>query len=454
LSRLKQDLLSIRSAALQAVDPAAAVRRHLSWQPPRLLLGETAWELQRPVLVRLLAAGKAAAPMAGAFLDLCGEAGTFDSIVSAGLVITKYEHARGYTFGTAVQVIEAGHPTPDEAGLYAAQTAYNFISQAGPDEKIVLLLSGGASALLPLPAAPVSLADLQELTGRLLRAGANIGELNAVRKHLDLLKGGQMARLVAGKGKNLVALVLSDVVGDPLDVIASGPTVPDPTTFQDAWKVLQRYALLDSAPASVLYHLQAGLRGELPETPKPGDPIFAATSSQVIASNRLAACAAVEQAQRLGYHSLLLSTWIEGEARELGRVTAGLIKSVLHNSDPLPPPACLVLGGETTVTVRGSGKGGRNQELALAAAIALDGIPHAALMSLATDGSDGPTDSSGGLVDGDTCAEMRRLGLDPQAALANNDSYIALQVAGAQMYTGPTGTNVNDLVVILVGSPI
>jgi hydroxypyruvate reductase len=310
------------------------------------------------------------------------------------------------------------------------------------------LLSGGASALTPAPVAGLTLADLQITTDQLLRAGATIGELNAVRKHLDRLKGGQLARLVAPAP--VAALILSDVVGDPLDVIASGPTAPDPTTYAMAWQILEQRGVQTQLPAAVRAHLQRGREGMLPETPKPGDPLFARVTNTLVGSNRLAALAAVTAAEQLGYRALLLTTFVEGEAREVARVAAALAKGVRQHGDPLPAPACLVWGGETTVTVRGHGRGGRNQELALAAALALEGLPGVALMALATDGTDGPTDAAGALVDGTTIGAARSLGLDPVAALANNDAYPLLEAVGALLLTGPTGTNVNDLLVVLV----
>lgn len=248
----------------------------------------------------------------------------------------------------------------------------------------------------------------------------------------------------------LAALILSDVVGDPLDVIASGPTVPDPTTYADALAAVDRYELRDRIPAPVRLRLEHGAGGGLPETPKPGDPLFAGTSRQVIASNRTAALAAAEEARRLGYSTLLLTSSLEGEAREVGKMLAALAKEEVCYGAPLPLPACLVLGGETTVTVHGNGMGGRNQELALAAALALEGVQGAAVLSLATDGTDGPTDCAGAVVDGETIRMARALGLDPAAALANNDSYPLLKAAGALIFTGPTGTNVNDVIVVLV----
>jgi hydroxypyruvate reductase len=248
----------------------------------------------------------------------------------------------------------------------------------------------------------------------------------------------------------LVALILSDVVGDPLDVIASGPTASDPTTYAEAWHVLERYQLLQDTPSAVCAHLEAGQAGQLSETPKPGDAIFERVTNIIIGSNRIAANEAVMQARKMGYRALLLTTFVEGEAKEVAKVAAALAKGVAFHGDPVDPPACLVWGGETTVTVQGSGKGGRNQELALAAALAFQGVPGVVVMALATDGTDGPTDAAGAIVDGSTIRALQSLDVDPYAELLDNNSYPTLAAVDALMHTGPTGTNVNDLLVILV----
>jgi glycerate 2-kinase len=452
---LKQHLLQIRDAALAAVDPGSAVSRsvHLQQGAGKVILRlggaeshSVGWHLTKDERILLLAAGKAAAPMAQALMERCSD------WVKGGLVVTKYQHAAGYTLPANIQVMEAGHPTPDQAGIQATEAILKLLGNARKDEPVIMLLSGGASALLPSPALPITLDELQQTTGLLLRCGASIVELNTLRKHLEHLKGGGLAR--AAWPAPVATLVLSDVVGDPLDVIASGPTVPDPTTFQEAWRILERYEVLGSVPASVRERLQAGLDGRVVETPKPGDPLFQQVTNLVIGSNRLAAQAAVAQAQALGYHSLLLSTFLEGEAREVGRVVAALAKGIRSQGDPFPPPACLVMGGETTVTVRGAGKGGRNQELALSAAIELAGVPEALVMALATDGGDGPTDAAGAIVNGNDFQRAREMGFDPYRALANNDAYPLLDGISALMRTGPTGTNVNDLIVILVGESL
>lgn len=438
----RRDLDAIREAALVAVDPGAAVRRALRREGDRLLAPGGVWDLSSGGRRTLLAAGKAAVPMARACLEAIAPWQV------RGLVVTKRGHAGGPPLPPSVRVLEAGHPVPDEAGLEGASAFLEMVDGGRPGDLVLVLLSGGASALLPAPASGLTLSDLAATTDLLLRSGAPIQEVNAVRKHLSRLSGGQLARRAAPA--SVLALVLSDVVGDPLDVIASGPTVPDPTTFASALQALERRGALPLVPPVVRQRLERGRDGDLPETPKPGDPAFDRVTNHLVASNRLAAEAAVGAAERLGWRPLLLTTFVEGEAREAARFASALARGVKAHSHPVRPPACLVWGGETTVTVRGAGRGGRNQELALAAAIALEGLPGVTLMALATDGTDGPTDAAGAIVDGETARRAREAGLDPLAALDANDSYPLLDRVGALMRTGPTGTNVNDLLVLLV----
>jgi hydroxypyruvate reductase len=390
--------------------------------------------------------GKAAAPMVATLVDL------FGGRVAGGVAVTKYGHADIEQETAPVNLVEAGHPVPDAAGLAGARQLAELMGRVGPRDLVLCPLSGGGSALLALPVPGVALSDLQTVTDQLLRCGATINELNAVRKHLSQIKGGGLARMAAPAP--VISLILSDVVGDPLDVIASGPTAPDPTTFVDAWAVLERYQLLDYAPESVLERLQT----RTSETPKPDDPLFERVQNVIVGSNRLAAEAAVEAARAGGCHTWLLSTFVEGEAREVARVAAALAKEIVRHDRPVPRPACLVWGGETTVTVRGAGLGGRNQELALAAALALEGWPDVALVALATDGTDGPTDAAGARVTGETVARARQLGLDAADYLARNDSYHFFQrldqggkdAMRPLIVTGPTQTNVNDLLFLFV----
>jgi hydroxypyruvate reductase len=358
---------------------------------------------------------------------------------------------RGAAALSRIQLVEGGHPIPDERGRAAAEEIVRLARGAGADDLVLCLISGGGSALAPLPVAGVSLGEKQAVTRLLLEAGATINELNAVRKHLSALKGGQLAR--AACPAPVVALLLSDVIGDPLDVIASGPTAPDPTTFGDALAVLDRFGLRERVPAPVRRHLEAGAAGALPETPKPGDPVFETVANRVIGNNALVTDAALAAARRLGYPPLLLTRELQGEAREVARVLGAIVAEAMRSGQPVGRPACLVAGGETTVTVRGPGKGGRCQEFCLALVPALAARPGAVVLAAGTDGSDGPTDAAGAVVDWTSLARARENGLDPRAALAANDAYHFFAALGDLVATGPTGTNLLDLYLAVVGSP-
>lgn len=435
---LRADLWRICWAALAAVDPGECVRGALHREGDQLFTRERVYDLaQVPSFV--VGMGKASARMAQALEEILGDH------ITGGLVVT----APGYLAPTRrIEVVEAAHPVPDERSLSAARRIAAIVDEAEEDDLVLVLISGGGSALLTLPAQGVSLADLMEANELLLRSGANIQEINAVRKHLSQVKGGQLARRAAPA--QLLSLILSDVPGDPLDAIASGPTSPDPTTFQDAAEVLRRYQLWEQVPPPVRARIEAGLRGGVPETPKPGDPLFERVENLIVGSGRTAAEAAAEAASERGFTPLVLTTTLEGEAREVGKFFSALARELVRFGRPAPLPALLIAAGETTVTVRGDGKGGRNQEFALSAALGIDGVPGVALLSLGTDGRDGPTDAAGGLVDGGTAARIRAAGLDPEEALAQNDSYTALKAAGDLLVTGPTGTNVADLVLLAV----
>lgn len=356
--------------------------------------------------------------------------------VLGGTVVTKDGHADAIP---GIEVREAGHPLPDTRGISAAESALQIAEQAGEGDLVLCLLSGGASALWPAAPRGVSLEDLQVTTNGLLRAGAPIQELNAVRKHLSRIAGGQLAR--AAYPAHVLTLAISDVIGSPPDVIGSGPTVPDRSSYDDALEVLARRGV--AVPPSVQTHLEAGAAGKHPENPEPGDPVFGRTEWHLVASVGDALQAAAEEATRLGYPTTIVTDRMEGEAREVGRELAGLARSNQQ-------PAALLLGGETTVAVRGDGYGGRNQELALAAAIALQGAPDVLVAALGTDGTDGPTDAAGAIVDGGTVARGLALGLDALSHLQRNDAYPFLQATGDLLVTGPTGTNVADLVLTLV----
>ena len=433
-------MVRVLEAALAAVDPAAATKAALLRAGDVLTVAGRHYNLDRYRQVYVVGAGKAGAPMTQAVEAVLGDR------ISAGLVVVKDGHGCPTAI---VEIAEAGHPRPNAAGVRAGERIMALAQDAGADDLVIALLSGGGSALLVAPAPGLTLDDLQGLTDALLACGATIHEVNCLRKHCESLKGGQLARLVAPA--TLITLALSDVVGSPLDVIASGPTVPDATTWHDAWAIVRRYGLEDKLPEAVMRRLKAGLAGEIPDTPKANDPAFSDSHTLVVADNRVAAQAAAATAQALGYTPLLLTTYLEGEAAQVARVAVALGREVLAHGEPVAPPACLILGGETTVTLgERPGKGGRNQELALAAAIALRDEPAITVISLATDGSDGPTDSAGGMGDGGTVARGHAAGLDAEAALRGHDAYPYLAATHDLLLTGPTQTNVNDLVFVFV----
>jgi len=435
----RERVLPILSAALEAVDPIKAVKRHMSLTDDELRIGQRIHNLSKYRNIYVIGGGKAGASMAKAAEDILGEH------LTAGLINTKY----GYLAETeVVSINEAGHPIPDVAGMTGAREMVELAARASDDDLVICLISGGGSALMTLPVEGITLADMEALTSALLRCGATINQINAIRKHLSQIKGGNLSRLAYPA--EVVSLILSDVVGNPLDVIASGPTVPDSSTFIQAYGIVERYGLLDELPSSIVEHLRSGKEGTILETPKKDDPVFAKTHNLIIASNEVAAQAAMAKAEDLGFNTMLLSTFVEGEAREVAHVFSAIAKEILHSGQPVSRPACVVAGGETTVTIRGEGKGGRNQELALAAAIQIESLDEAMIVALATDGTDGPTDAAGAIVDGSTLQRAGEKSLSANEYLANNDSYHFFEALGDLIITGPTNTNVNDLTFVFV----
>jgi len=435
----REKALPILSAALEAVDPVAAIKRHMVLHGSELLIGERTYDLDRYDSIYVIGGGKAGGSMAQAAEEVLGDR------LTSGTINTKY----GYLADTKiVRINEAGHPIPDAAGMAGARRMVDLASTASEGDLVVCLISGGGSALMTLPVEGIGLEDMEALTSSLLRCGATINEINTIRKHLSQIKGGNLSR--AAYPADVASLILSDVVGNHLDVIASGPTVPDSSSFADAYEIVQRYDLEAELPFSIIEHLRRGRDGAVPETPKEGDSLFAKTYNLIIASNEIAAQAAIEQARDAGFHTLLLSTFVEGEAREVAHVFSAVAKEILHSGRPVPQPACLVAGGETTVNIRGQGKGGRNQELALSAAIQLDGLNQTMIVALATDGTDGPTDAAGAIADGSTLRRARSKKLLAREYLANNDSYHFFEELDDLILTGPTNTNVNDLTFVFV----
>ncbi|HTT62519.1 MAG TPA: glycerate kinase [Bryobacteraceae bacterium] len=424
-ARLRRQALAIFKTALRAADPSDGVARPLARE-----------DFARYRHIYVVGAGKAGAAMAGAAERVLGRR------ITRGLLNVKYGHTGPLR---RVELNECGHPVPDARGVEGARRIAEIAAGAGPDDLVLCLISGGASALLPLPADPVTLDEKQEVTRLLLACGASIHEINAVRKHISQIKGGQLARLAFPA--RVLSLLLSDVIGDDLDVIGSGPTAPDASTFGVAKAILEKYGISRRVPASVRARIERGVRGQVPETPKQGDAIFARVRNLVIGSNRMAVDAAAAHARRLGFRTSVLSTFVEGETREIARMHAAIAKEIVSAGRPLKPPACVITGGETTVTLRGDGLGGRNQEFVLAAVIDIAGLKNVVVLSAGTDGSDGPTDAAGAIADGRTLAR------GPHAAefLARNDSYHYFEALDDLVVTGPTHTNVMDVRLILVG---
>ncbi|HEV8533585.1 MAG TPA: glycerate kinase [Methylomirabilota bacterium] len=427
---LREVARSIFDAALEAGDVRSLTIGALSSiMPPA------------PGRVLVVGAGKASGAMAAAVEE------TWGARIADGVVAVK----DGYLAPTRrIRLAEAGHPVPDERGEAAAKEIRALAESATGEDLVLVLVSGGGSALTPAPAPPMTLADKQAVTRLLLAAGATINQLNAVRKHCSLLKGGQLARAAAPA--RVEALLLSDVIGDPLDVIASGPTTPDVSTFAEALAILDRFGLREQAPRAIVERLERGARGEFPETPKPGDPIFERVKNTVIGNNALVVEGAAARARALGLNAHVVTRALEGEAREIAGRFVEMAREIKEGKGPVGPPACLVAGGETTVTVRGKGKGGRCQEFALAAALAMEGIEDVVVLAAGTDGTDGPTDAAGAIADGQSAARARAQGLEPPARLSENDSHPVFSSLGDLVMTGPTNTNLLDLYLVLVRS--
>ncbi len=439
LSEAREHARAIFQAGVKAVDPITAVKKHVVLRDGRLIIGNRIYELSFMGEICVFGAGKASAAMASAVEDILGDR------LNSGLVNTKYGH--GIPLHT-VHVNEAGHPVPDEAGFKGAQQIVHILEKTGEGDLVIFLISGGGSALLPYPADGITLEDKQEVTRVLLTVGASIHEINALRKHLSRVKGGRLARLAYPS--TLVSLILSDVIGDDLDSIASGPTVPDYSTFSDCLRIVDKYGLKEKMPPAVMEIFNKGVRGQIGETPKPGDTAFERTQNLIIGSNIQALLAAEKKAAELGYNALILSSSVEGETREVAKVHTAIAKEILSTDNPVERPACLISGGETTVTIRGKGLGGRNLEFVLAASIEIEGLKEVVVLSAGTDGTDGPTDAAGAVADGTSVSRAREKGLDPFHYLCDNDSYHFFEALDDLIITGPTRTNVMDVRIVLV----
>jgi hydroxypyruvate reductase len=437
---MRQHAMEIFQAALGAVDPVEAILRYVKPADNGLQIGEHRFDYQDYDRILVVGAGKAGAPMAKALEDLLGDR------IAEGVIVVKEGHGLPLKH---VRIHEASHPVPDERGIRGAEEILALADGAGERDLVLCVISGGGSALLVAPAEGVTLADKQEVTRLLLACGADIHEINTVRKHLSRAKGGGLARLAYPA--TVVSLILSDVIGDDLNVIASGPAVPDTSTFADTRQVFDRYDIWHELPQSVQIRIERGLAGDIKDTPKAGDDVFQRCYSELVGTNIQALIAAAKAAEHKGYQTLILSSVVEGEAREVVKMFTAFAKEVRNSGNPIPAPACILCGGETTVTIQGEGKGGRNQEFALAAAMNIDGLENIVVLSGGTDGTDGPTDAAGAIADGRTMARAGAMQLDPLDFLRRSDSYHFFQPLGDLIITGPTRTNVSDVYMVLVG---
>ncbi len=432
-------------AAIRSVNAYEAVKSCVRIEGERLTVGAPSGEreefdLNKFKRIFVIGGGKASASMAQAIEEVLG------TRIERGIINVKYGHIADLG---VIKVNEAGHPIPDEGGLRGAQEIVSLLRDTDKDDLILVLISGGGSALLPMPSEGISLEEKQELTRLLLNCGADIKEINAVRKHISQIKGGQLARL--SYPSTVINLILSDVVGDSLDSIASGPTVPDNSTFSAVLATIEKYDLSVKIPRSVREHIAKGIEGEIEETPKAGDRIFHNVHNFVVGNNIVALMAAEKRAKELGLSTLILSSFIEGETREVAKVHTAIAREIQHSGNPLVAPACVISGGETTVTVKGKGLGGRNQEFCLAAAREISDLRDVVILSGGTDGTDGPTDAAGAIADSRTVERARRLELNAAEFLDNNDSYHFFEKLQDLLITGPTDANVMDVRLILVG---
>ena len=444
LGKMRSEAFELFQASLIPVNPYEAVRRFVRIDGNCLLLGqedqpETELNLEKYERIFLVGGGKATAPMAKAMEDLLGEK------INKGVINVKYGFTEKLSF---TEIIEADHPVPDQNGVKGTKKILSILKDANEKDLVFSLISGGGSALLPKPAGQISLEEKQSITRNLLECGASIDEINTIRKHISDSKGGQMAR--AAYPATTVNLMLSDVVGDRMDVIASGPFVPDLSSFKHAWRIIKKYELSE-IPESVKEYLENGVENRIPDTPKEGDPIFKDIHNIIIGSNILALVASKKEAEKRGYNTLILSSMIEGETNDVAKVHTAIAKEILKSGNPVPVPACIISGGETTVTIQGKGLGGRNQEFCLTAALEITGLPpRLVILSGGTDGNDGPTDAAGAIVDPMTIKRGKDSGIEALEYLRNNDSYNFFKKTGELLLTGPTNTNVMDVRFILI----
>jgi glycerate-2-kinase len=436
----RKDAFNILNAAINSVKPSQLIKNQISLNGNILKIVEQQIDLSQFENIYIVGAGKASAFMAQSLEEI------LQNKVTSGAVVVKYDHGAPCQ---KIKIFEGGHPIIDENSLAGTDQILNLVQLASEKDLVICVISGGGSALLEKLPEGISLTDLQRTFKLLLECGAAIEEINTVRKHLSLVKGGQLARAIAPA--TCLTLIISDVIGDPVESIASGPTAADPTKFQNTWQVIKKYQLTNQLPEALKNYLQKGGEGKIPETLKPGDPIFNKTQNIVLGNNFLSLETAQRAAIELGYNSLILTSQIQGEAREIGKATAGIVTEILASGHPIQRPASLLIGGETTVTIRGDGKGGRNQELVLSALLSLKNVTNPyILISCGTDGTDGPTDAAGGIISNETWEKAKNLNLKPQEFLDRNDAYHFLEKVDGLIKIGPTGTNVMDIIFALI----
>jgi len=425
--------------AINAVNPKKIIKSKVSLRNGILTVGNCRFDLKAFNHIYLIGGGKASGLMAETLEEILGD------YLSDGLVIIPHQSAQPKT--KIVKIFRGSHPLPDNDGVEGTKKIVEISEKATKEDLVICILSGGGSSLMSMPKDGISLQDMREVIEALLKSGARIDEINTVRKHLSSIKGGQLAKKAFPA--TILNIILSDVVGDKLDVIASGPTVPDPTTFKDAINVLKKYDLWEKTPEAVKEILLEGIKGRIAETPKEKDKIFEKVYTVIVGNNRTACLAATEKLEDEGLNTILLTSQMEGEAKEVGLFLAAIAREITLWGNPIKKPAAVVIGGETTVTVRGKGLGGRNQEIALSASPKLHSLAGNVIASISTDGIDGPTDAAGAIIDSESSIRSQKLGLDIEKYLEENDSYTFFKKLNDLIYTGPTGTNVNDIAVII-----
>ena len=438
LNTLRENALEIFYAGLRAVESDVCMRRHIHLTGSILKIGKRAYNLNKFKDIYIVGFGKISGFMA-ATLE-----GLLIGLIKAGIVNVPH----GYTPPCRVVKLNmAEHPIPDEAGIEGTREIVHLLKKANENDLVLCLISGGGSALFELPCDGISLGEIQKVTALLLKSGARIDEVNTIRKHLSMVKGGRLAKMCKAE---IVSLILSDVIGDRLDTIASGPTSPDYSTFLDCKKIFMKYGLFQKIPASIKAHIKKGLEGKIEETPRVTDKIFDSVYHVIIGNNHIALKAAYKKAMGLGYHTCILSSYISGEAREVAKIFGAIAKEIHRSGNPAKRPACIIAGGETTVIVRRNGQGGRNQEFVLSAAQEIKGLENTVILSAGTDGIDGNTNATGAIADGFTVMRASRMAMNPETYLDDNNSYSFFKELNDLIITGHTKTNVMDIMLLLV----